>query len=107
MGIVNFNGRKVTKAKDFANGLATLEINTVDKRASGFGGCNRINGEVVTNGSNIKFDKIISTKMYCEGVKENDFMNALRNATSYNFADGILRLNGNGTTLATFIRPAE
>lgn len=105
--LATLNGKKAT-TRDFANGKATININTVDKRATGFGGCNRINGEVaIFDGTKIKFDKMISTKMFCEGVKENDYLTALRNATDFAIVGGNLQLKANGAILATFVRPAE
>jgi heat shock protein HslJ/uncharacterized membrane protein len=105
--LATLNGKKAT-TRDFANGKATININTVDKRATGFGGCNRINGEVtIFEGTKIKFDKMISTKMFCEGVKENDYLTALRNATDFAIVGGNLQLKANGAMLATFIRPVE
>lgn len=47
--------------------------------------CNGIGGEFSTNGSAIKFDKMMSTLMYCEGSQEADFSKALSSVSSYHF----------------------
>jgi heat shock protein HslJ len=99
------NGKKVGD-KEFTNGLATLDINTVDNTGSGFGGCNRFNGSLtIFDGKKIKIEKVISTKMFCEGVPENEYMTALRNATNFSVVDGKLQLKDNSNkVIAVFVR---
>lgn len=99
------NGKKVTD-KEFTNGLATLDINTVDNTGTGFGGCNRFNGSLtIFDGKKIKIEKLISTKMFCEGVPENEYMTVLRSATNFSVVDGKLQLkNDSNKVLAVFVR---
>lgn len=99
------NGKKIGQA-NFANGMPTLVINTVEKTGSGFGGCNRFNGTLtIFDGKKIKIEKIIATKMFCDGVAENDYLSALRNATNFAVEAGKLVLkNDAGKALATFVR---
>jgi heat shock protein HslJ len=99
------NGKKVGD-KEFTNGLATLDINTVDNTGSGFGGCNRFNGSLtIFDGKRIKIEKVISTKMFCEGVPENEYMTALRSATNFSVVDGKLQLKDNSKkVIAVFVR---
>ncbi|UPT66141.1 MAG: META domain-containing protein [Sphingobacteriales bacterium JAD_PAG50586_3] len=99
------NGKKVGD-KEFTNGLATLDINTVDNTGTGFGGCNRFNGSLtIFDGKKIKIEKVISTKMFCEGVPENEYMTVLRNATNFSVVDGKLQLKDNSNkVLAVLVR---
>jgi heat shock protein HslJ len=99
------NGRKVSDA-DFTKGLATIDLDPTANRVSGFGGCNSINGTLtIFDGKKIKMEKIISTKMFCEGVPENEYLTALRNATNFSVVDNKLQLKDNtGKVLAIFVR---
>jgi heat shock protein HslJ len=99
------NGRKVTDA-DFTKGLATIDLDPTANRVSGFGGCNSINGTLtIYDGKKIKMEKIISTKMFCEGVPENEYLTALRSSTNFSVVDNKLQLKDNtGMVLAVFVR---
>lgn len=52
---------------------------TEDDRVSGNTGCNNFSGAYsnLTDKGTIAFSKIIATKMYCNGVPENEFLKAL------------------------------
>lgn len=98
------NGKTAGK-KAFTNGMAYININTVDSSVKGFGGCNNLSGVfTLTQGRTIKIDRIITTKMFCEGVPENDFLAALRAATTFAIVDYKLQLIADGKVLATFVR---
>jgi heat shock protein HslJ len=47
--------------------------------------CNTAGGEYVVSGNKISFGKIFSTKMYCEGSQEGDFLKMLEEAQNYLF----------------------
>ncbi|MDN3669175.1 copper resistance protein NlpE N-terminal domain-containing protein [Echinicola jeungdonensis] len=52
-----------------------LEFELQNSRFNGFGGCNRINGDIFLEGNSIAFGKIISTKMACPNLeKEHVFL---------------------------------
>lgn len=50
-----------------------------EKQAQGFGGCNRMRGPYESDGENLKFGPLASTKMACDypGNPEDAFMSAL------------------------------
>ncbi|HEY9584114.1 MAG TPA: META domain-containing protein [Candidatus Paceibacterota bacterium] len=56
-----------------------------DKTFSASTDCNGIGGEYAASGTKISFDKMISTKMYCEGSQESSFSKMLGEAESYHF----------------------
>ena len=57
---------------------AYLEFFPVEKRFSGNGGCNRINGSYELKKSDISFSNVTSTKMSCPDLAfETTFLNAL------------------------------
>lgn len=45
--------------------------------------CNNIGGEYVSEGNLISFKNIFSTKMYCEGAKEEEISMALQKSKSF------------------------
>lgn len=64
---------------------STIEI-AADGRASGSGGCNRIGGKAVINGSSISFGAMFSTKMACSPAvmnQEDKFLKALSLARGF------------------------
>ncbi|KAF2516252.1 META domain-containing protein [Flavobacterium salilacus subsp. salilacus] len=52
---------------------------TEDNRISGNTGCNNFSGAYsnLTDEGTISFSKMVATKMYCDGVPESEFLNAL------------------------------
>lgn len=79
-----------------------ITINEDLKSFSGKGGCNNINGSLAVNGNLIIFDKIRSTKMYCENMpQENLFLKNLRQANNYKIVGGELFLYQDQVLLMT------
>ena len=58
-----------------------------DKTFSASTDCNGIGGEYFTNDNSIKFDKMMSTLMYCEGSQESEFSKSLSEVSSYHFTN--------------------
>ena len=57
---------------------AFIEFRTAEKKFSGNGGCNQINGSYSLDKNDIHFTGIISTKMSCEDIAfENTFLSLL------------------------------
>lgn len=56
-----------------------------DKTFSAKTDCNGIGGEYSVTGKKIKFDKMMSTLMYCEGSQEQEFSKALGEAEGFFF----------------------
>lgn len=77
--LASINGKAVNKA-DYSNGLPDA-IFATDNKVSGSGGCNRYGGSYTLDAEG-KFTvgQLISTKMFCEGVKEDDFIKAFTRA---------------------------
>jgi putative lipoprotein len=64
---------------------STIDI-AADGRTTGSGGCNRISGKAVINGSNISFGAMASTRMACAPAvmnQEAKFLNALSRTRSF------------------------
>lgn len=85
------NGKDVT-AMDFPNGMPNA-IFTSDDKISGNGGCNRYGGSYTLDAeSKLTLSKLISTKMFCQGVAEDSYLKALNRANR-------AKIEGNNLTL--------
>jgi heat shock protein HslJ len=74
-----------------------ITINEMNNSFSGNGGCNKISGVLTVSGGKIKFGKIISTRMMCDNIEqENKFIKALETTTHYKIIGAELFLY-NGT----------
>ena len=88
--------------KDFNEGLPTLTFDSSENLSvHGYDGCNHISGQAVLKKDNaIGFSQeFISTMMACDKVKDSDYKNALRNATSYELRNNVLLLKSATDTL--------
>ena len=81
---------------------ATLSLTTSDGRASGFAGCNRWSGTYERSGDQLRFGRLISTKMACSSGMELEqrFLGALEKVRSYAITLTGLELRGDSTVLA-------
>src|SRR5215216_2357531 len=58
---------------------AYINFAVSEKRFSGNGGCNQINGNYSLEKNNIQFNEVVSTKMSCEDMAfENTFLDLLK-----------------------------
>lgn len=74
-------------------------------RASGSSGCNGFSGKYVLDGDQVEFTEIISTKMACEGLMEQEsaYFNALAATARWNRSGSRLELyDTTGKVLAAF-----
>lgn len=63
---------------------AFINFDVADKKFSGNGGCNQINGNYTINNSSINFGEVVSTKMSCTDIAfENVFLNTLRTVNRF------------------------
>ncbi|MBD8488754.1 copper resistance protein NlpE N-terminal domain-containing protein [Echinicola sp. CAU 1574] len=72
-----------------------LEFNLMENRFYGFGGCNRINGNITLENQKVTFGKVVSTQMACPNLeKEGVFLKKLNDQT-YDFiiSEGRLTLS--------------
>ena len=63
---------------------AYINFDIVEKRFTGNGGCNQINGGYTLDKNDIRFTDVASTKMSCEDIAfENAFLSTLGSVDSY------------------------
>lgn len=68
----------------FMKGIPTLELNPKDSSIFGHTGCNQLNGRLVLSAnSGLRFDKLATTKMFCQGAYEPVFLDNLTKTTRY------------------------
>jgi heat shock protein HslJ len=61
---------------------------------SGKTDCNNYSGQFIQSGNNLQLGPMITTRKYCAGSQENDFLKFLGEAVSYSFSDeASLKLN--------------
>ena len=72
---------------------AHIVFEVAEKRFTGNGGCNQINGNYTLDKNEIKFTDVIATKMACNDIEfENAFLSALSSIDRY-------EINGNDLVL--------
>ena len=71
--------------------VPTLILESISKKLTGNTGCNQMFGSFTTQQNKISFSEVGATKMYCEGVKENEYLALLNQVDSY-------KLNNNQLT---------
>jgi heat shock protein HslJ len=63
---------------------AFIRFEHVEKRFTGNGGCNQLNGSYALNKKNIKFGQVVSTKMNCEDIAfESTFLDLLNKVDKF------------------------
>jgi len=63
---------------------AYINFEAAEKRFTGNGGCNQVNGNYSLDKKNIHFGEVISTKMSCEDIQfENTFLSTLNSIDHY------------------------
>lgn len=73
-------GGKSATAVDYPKGMPDA-IFTSDNKISGNGGCNRYGGSYTLDAEGkLTISQLFSTKMFCQGVAENEYMKALERA---------------------------
>jgi heat shock protein HslJ/uncharacterized membrane protein len=96
------NGYKVFNT-EFQKELPRIKIHAEENRFMGFGGCNSINGNLFFEDDLLRFNNIITTLMACpENNKEDKFLKALQNTTTYTIKNNRLTLSNPSGKLLIF-----
>ncbi|MDM1383419.1 META domain-containing protein [Myroides marinus] len=99
-----------TAGKDFkalfSMKTPTLKFEVKGNKFFGNDGCNNIHGSFeVKAGNVIKLgDKMASTMMFCHGVADREFMDALKSTTNYDIVDEKLVLRSGDIIVLTFTK---
>ena len=74
----------------FPNKKPTLTLEAISKKLTGNTGCNQMFGSFTTQQNKVSFSGIGTTKMYCEGVKEAEYLEMFNSIHSYKILDNQL-----------------
>ncbi len=106
--LVEFDGKPVPES---IVGKVYIELNSKENRFSGSNGCNRIMGEYkITNGTQVSFSKVASTRMACSNKDWNEFEfnKVLETANNFTISGNKLMLNvGKRMPLAVFVKTTK
>lgn len=69
-----------------------ITFNLADNKATGNSSCNNFSAAFTIEGSNIRFNDPVSTRMACPGAGETTFFNTLKTVTKYNISGNTLNL---------------
>ena len=90
------------KAADFSRDLPTIEF-AADKSVSGHSGCNGYRGTYTLDDKGaLTLSEVMSTKMYCPGDGESNFMKAFAKADKVVVEDNQLKLLDGSHEVLTF-----
>ena len=80
--LVELKGVPVQQSETRRDAFLNVEVN--EKRFTGNGGCNQINGNYTVDKTKISFGEVISTKMSCSDIEfENVFVSTLSSIDHY------------------------
>ncbi len=99
--LVRYKGQVPSKV-GFERKTPVLVINKAENRIGGNSGCNSFGGEVIISDNTIRVDKVISTKMYCDGVPENEFFQMLQQSLQFKVKDNVLKLLKDDSVILEF-----
>ncbi|HLV23805.1 MAG TPA: META domain-containing protein [Moheibacter sp.] len=89
----------------FPNKKPTLILEAISKKLTGNTGCNQMFGSFTTQQNNIHFSGLGSTKMFCDGVKETEYLNMLNEVDSYKILnDQLVFMNKEGKEILKYAK---
>ena len=84
---------------------AYISFETAEKRFTGNGGCNTINGNYTIEKKTLRFTDISSTKMSCEDIAfENTFLATLNQVNRFEMLDNSMLLKNDNKVILIFQR---
>lgn len=101
--LIGVSGKAVIEDANGREAYIILRIE--DRRLQGFGGCNILLGSYELNEAThkVKFSRVASTMMACPRLRdESEFFKALEKVEEYSIEEGVLLLQKEGKTVATF-----
>jgi heat shock protein HslJ len=86
---------------------AFIRFDVIEKRFTGNGGCNQLNGNYTIDKKDIRFTDVIATKMSCSDIAfENTFISTLNTVDRYEMEGNNLRLKNRRETVLV-LSPAQ
>src|SRR5690606_32662037 len=92
-----------TLEEAFPNKKPTLTLEAISKKLTGNTGCNQMFGSFSTQQNKVNFSGIGTTRMYCEEVKEDVYLQLFNAVDSYTLMDNELSFkNADGKTILKY-----
>jgi heat shock protein HslJ len=104
--LVSFQGQTPTEA-GFKERIPFVILSKDESRISGFTGCNSFGGELTLTDSSLKTGMLMSTKAFCQGVPEPQFLKFIETANRYEIVSKHLVLYQDENKLMKFILESE
>ena len=95
-------GGKTADNSNFPNGLPWMTLDVGAASMTGNNGCNSMTGGIHASGNKIIFTNIASTRMYCDGVDDQKFTDALLKANDWAIEGDRLFIEYGEVVLAVF-----
>ena len=94
---------ETTVDEGFPNKKPNLILEAISKKVTGNSGCNQLFGSFTTQQNRISFEGMGMTKMYCEGVKENEYVDLINKVKTYTIIDNqLILMDEEGTQLLKY-----
>lgn len=103
VGMKGFNMSTV----NYDSGSPWVIFSVADSRVTGYSGCNSFGGSFEISNDSIKMGMMMSTKKFCDGIPEPEFMNLIGTADSYSVSNNLLNLKSKGAIILTFSKVTE
>ena len=105
--LVSIEGRPAETIS--SNKTPFIRIDMTEARISGSTGCNSFSGPLKINANTVDLSQpFLMTKMFCEGMDENQFINTLQRGNEfYLTSTNKLQLKAGGSVLMEFTRAAK
>lgn len=68
-----------------ASKIPSIQIG--DEKITGFGGCNRFSASIHIDNNKMEIGSVAATRMFCEGVPENEFFTILKGVNRFEITD--------------------
>lgn len=96
---------ELTMSEAFPTKKPTLVLESISKKLTGNTGCNQMFGSFTTEQNKVSFSNIGSTRMYCEGVKETEYLNLLKTVETYKIVENqLIFMDKNGKEILKYTK---
>ncbi len=101
-------GKKAVDVSEFSQNIPHIKIQVTANTFTGFAGCNIIRGSLFSEVEVLRFVDVVSTKKMCgQASLEDQFLEALKGATTYKLSGDNLQLKNPSRVLMQFRKSEE
>jgi heat shock protein HslJ len=92
---------------NFYEGSPWVQFSVADLKMNGSTGCNSFGGGFEVKEDSLKVGMLMTTKKFCEGIPEPEFLNLLGTTDSYCVENNLLNLKSKGKIILTFTQSSN